>query len=66
MNDMKYEVEQAIYKVSQDRETYMVTFYVYGHEVATESVGRPLTHEELYAYLIEVAEVYGRRDENGD
>lgn len=55
---MKYEVEESIYKISQDRETHEVFFFVYGREEWRQTAIRNQTHEELHEILLTLIHWY--------
>lgn len=58
---MKYEVEQSIYKISQDHDTFEIDFLVYGRVEKTISADRNLKHEELHEMLLQCVHEYQMR-----
>ena len=55
---MKYEVEESIYKISQDRESHDLIFYVYGREERRGMTDHNLNHDELHEVLLEMIHWY--------
>ena len=55
---MKYEVEQSIYKLSQDHDTMGIEFLVYGHVEKIIPADRIMKHDELHDLLLQCVHEY--------
>lgn len=55
---MKFDVEQRIYKISQDHESHDLIFYVYGREERRDPADHNLTHNELHDVLLDMIHWY--------